>query len=177
MQHCAGRERGGSLRRLQKSCQAALGILPRLNVRRGTGVVLGQSVVGLLVRVQLNQTPQYETSDINEPYQKCVCCFLGPPEDSEELSGAVVGVSFSVPEAILDCLGSLGRLGSILVCMEAFWGILAAFVPFLGGFVSLGCISEVVWESLGPPGLSWGSPWALELTAPRKSTSTNLRHI
>ena len=76
--------------------------------------------------------------------------FLGPPEDSEELSGAEVGVSFSALEAILDCLGSLGRLGAILVCMEAFWGILAALVLFLGGLGSLGCISEVVWESLGP---------------------------
>ena len=74
----------------------------------------------------------------------------------------------------MDCLGSLGRLGAILVCMEAFWGILAALVLFLGGLGSLGCISEVVWESLGPPGLSWRSPWALELTAPRKSENLQI---
>ena len=54
--------------------------------------------------------------------------------------------------------------------MKAFGGILAALVSFLGGLGSLECISEVVWESLGPPGLSWRSPWALELTAPRRST-------
>ena len=82
MQHCAGRGRGGPLRRLQKPCQTALGILPRLNVPRGTGVVLGQSVVGLLVRVQLNQAPQYETSDINEAYEKASVALLGRPEDS-----------------------------------------------------------------------------------------------
>ena len=82
MQHCAGRERGGPLRRLQKPCQTALGILPRLNVRRDTGIVLGQPVVGFLGRVQLNQTPQYETSDINEPYENASVALLGPPEDS-----------------------------------------------------------------------------------------------
>ena len=82
--HAKLREPGtaGSLRRLQKPCQTALGILPRLNVRRGTGIVLGQPVVGLLVCVQLNQTPQYETSDINEAYENASVALLGRPEDS-----------------------------------------------------------------------------------------------